>query len=151
MEKVFKYGEYMKESFKQTKRIKNKCEIVLKIRDMPLSAKTVKDRTIKITANITSQQVDIISAPAYSIACDESSDVNDTEQSALLFRYVNSDGPQEEITALIPLKGQTRGEDIYDAVVNCLKAKRINTTHMVSVATAGAPGMRGEEFFFSSS
>lgn len=152
MERPFKDGEYMKESFKQTKRIKNKREIVLKIRDMPLSAKTVKDRTTKITANITSQQVDdIISAPAYSIACDESSDVNDTEQTALLFRYVNSDGPQEEIIALIPLKGQTWGEDIYDAVVNCLKAKRINTTHMVSVATTGAPGMRGEEFFFSSS
>ncbi|KAK1882848.1 General transcription factor II-I repeat domain containing protein 2 [Dissostichus eleginoides] len=54
---------------------------------MPLSAKTVKDRTIKMAENITSQQIeDINSAPAFSIACDESSDVNDIEQTALLCR-----------------------------------------------------------------
>lgn len=94
---------------------KNKREVVQKIRDMPLSAKTVKDRTIKMAANITSQQIeDINSAPAYSIACDESKDVKDIEQTALLCR-----------------SGQTRGEDICEAVVNCLKAKEINTSHMV--------------------
>ncbi|KAK1889551.1 General transcription factor II-I repeat domain containing protein 2A [Dissostichus eleginoides] len=113
---------------------------------MPLSAKTVKDRTIKMAENITSQQIeDINSAPAFSIACDESSDVNDIEQTALLCRYVNSDGPQEEIIELIPLKGQTRGEDICKAVMTCLQAKGINTTHMVSVATDGAPSMRGTQ------
>ncbi|KAL1277342.1 hypothetical protein QQF64_024015 [Cirrhinus molitorella] len=111
---------------------------------MPLSAKTVKDRAIKIAANITSQQIkDINSAPVYSIACDESGDVSDIEQIALLCRYVNSYGPQEVVIELIPLKGQTRGEDICEAVLNCLKAKEINTTHLVSVATDGAPSMRG--------
>lgn len=111
---------------------------------MPLSAKTVKDRAIKMATNITSRQIaDINSAPAYSIACDESCDVDDIEQTALLCRYVNSDGPQEEIIELIPLKGQTRGEDICEAIVDCLKAKEIKTSHMVSVATDGAPSMRG--------
>ncbi|KAK1882491.1 General transcription factor II-I repeat domain containing protein 2 [Dissostichus eleginoides] len=58
---------------------------------MPLSAKTVKDRTIKMAENITSQQIeDINSAPAFSIACDESSDVNDIEQTALLCRHVKT-------------------------------------------------------------
>ena len=84
---------------------------------MPLSAKTVKDRAIKMATNITSQQInDIISSSAYTIACDESSDVNDIEQTALLCRYLNNDGPQEEMIELIPLKGQTRGEDICEAV-----------------------------------
>ncbi|KAF7662874.1 hypothetical protein LDENG_00224530 [Lucifuga dentata] len=46
---------------------------------------------------------------------------------------------------LIPLKGQTRGEDICEVVVNCLKSKGINTTHLVSVATDGAPSMRGTQ------
>ena len=88
---------------------KNKTEIVQKIKAMPLSAKTVKDRAIKMATNITSQQIyDIHSSPAYSIACDESSDVNDIEQTTLLCRYMNYDGPQEEIIELIPLKGQTR-------------------------------------------
>ncbi|KAL1007606.1 hypothetical protein UPYG_G00089010 [Umbra pygmaea] len=113
---------------------------------MPLSAKTVKDRTIKMAEDITRQQIkDINSAVAYSIACDESKDKGDIEQIALFCRYVNSAGPQEEIIELIPLKGQTRGEDICEAVLNCLRAKGINTTHLVLVATDGAPSMTGAQ------
>ena len=47
---------------------KNKTEIIQKIKDMPLSAKTVKERAIKIAGDITNQQIkDINSAPAYSM------------------------------------------------------------------------------------
>lgn len=99
-----------------------------------------------MATNITSKQTDDIdSAQAFSIACDESSDANDTEQTALLCRYENADGPQEELIELIPLKGQTRGQDICEAVVSCLKAKGINTTHLVSVSTDGTPSMRGAQ------
>jgi len=68
--KPFTDGEYIKESFiKISKHLfmdLNKSEIVQKIRDMPLSAKTVKDRTIKMAEDITRQQIkDINSAVAY--------------------------------------------------------------------------------------
>ena len=113
---------------------------------MALSAKTVKDRTIKMAEDITRQQIkDINSAVAYSIACDESKDKGDIEQIALFCRYVNSAGPQEEMIELIPLKGQTRGEDVCEAVLNCLRAKGINTTHLVSVATDGAQSDRSAQ------
>lgn len=80
--------------------------------------------------NISSKQIDDInSAQAFSIACD------DGGETALLCRYVNSDGSQEELIGLIPLKGQTWGQDICEAVVSCLEAKGINTTHLVSVST----------------
>lgn len=115
---------------------KNKTEIIQKIKDMPLSAKTVRERAIKMAGNITDQQIKEINlAPAYSIACDESCDVIDIEQTALLCRYVNSDAPQEEIIQLIPLKGQTRGEDICEAVLKCLNDYGINTNHLISVAS----------------
>lgn len=118
---------------------------------MPPFAKLIKDRTINMAVNITSKQIDYInSAKAYSIACDESSDVNDIEQIALLCRYVNSDGPQEELIELIPLKGQMQGQDICKSVLSCLKPKRINTTHLVSVSTDGAPSMRGAQKNLSS-
>ncbi|KAJ0033660.1 hypothetical protein NQD34_000767 [Periophthalmus magnuspinnatus] len=139
--KPFTDGDYMKESFINISEhlfadFKNKTEIIQKIKDMPLSAKTVKERAIKMAGNITDQQIkDINSAPAYSIACDESCDVIDIEQTALLCRYVNSDGPQEEMIQLIPLKGQTRGEDICEAVLKCLNDNGINTNHLISVAT----------------
>lgn len=61
----------------------------------------------------------------------------------LLCRYVNSDGPQEEIIELIPLKSQTQGEDIFEAVMNCLNAK--NSTHLVSVATDEVPNKKGAQ------
>lgn len=125
---------------------KNKTETIQKIKDMPLSAKTVKERAIKMAGNITDQQIkDINSEPAYSIACDESCDVVDIEQTALLCRYVNSNGPQEEMIQLIPLKGQIRGEDICEAVLKCLNDNGINTNHLISVATDGAPSMRGSK------
>ena len=147
--KPFTDGEYVKESFLKISEqlfvdFKNKCEIVQKIREMPLSAKTVRDRTIKMAENITKQQIkDINSAATYSIACDVSKDKNDIEQIALFCRYVNSAGSQEEMVELIPLKCQTRGEDVCEAVFECLRAKDIKTTHLVSVATNGAPSMTG--------
>lgn len=77
---------------------------------MPLSAKTVKDRTIKTAENITGQQIENInSAPSFSIACDESSDVNDVEQTVMLCRYVTSDGPQEELIELVNCLKATEG------------------------------------------
>lgn len=153
--KPFTDGDYIKESFIKISEhlfsdFKNKSEIIQKIKDMPLSAKTVKDRTIKMAANITSQQItDINSAPEYSIACDESKDI---EQIVFLCIYVNSAGPQEEIIEVIPLKGMTRGEDICEAVLDCLKNKEINTclTHLVSVSTDGAPSMTGAQRGFVS-
>ena len=66
---------------------------------------------------------------------------------ALFCRYANSAGPQEKLIELIPLKGQTRGEDICEAVLECLRigltTKGINKNHLVSVATNGAPSMTG--------
>ncbi|KAM4706621.1 general transcription factor II-I repeat domain-containing protein 2-like [Discoglossus pictus] len=152
--KPFTDGEYIKEAFIKISGhlymdFKNKNEIVQKIKDMPLSAKTVKNRTLKMAENISKQQIqDINSAVAYSIACDESKDKGDIEQIALFCRYVKSLGPQEELIELIPLKDQTRGEDICKAVLDFLSAKKINTNHLVSVATDGAPSMRGAQKCF---
>ena len=94
--------------------------------------------------NITKQRIkDISSAATFSIACDVSKDKNDIEQIPLFCRYVNSAGPQEEMIELIPLKCQTSREDVCEAVFECLRAKDIKTTHLVSVATDGAPSMTG--------
>ena len=107
---------------------------------LSLSAKTVKDKILKMAENFSKQQIqDINSAVAYSIACDESKDKGDIVQIALFCQYVNSFGPQEEMIELIPLKDQTRGEDICKAVLDYLSAEKINTNHLVSVT----PSMRG--------
>ena len=100
--KPFTDREYIKNSFIKISEhlfmdFKNKSEIGQKIHDMPLSAKTIKDKTSRIAENITKQQIkDINSAAAHSIACDESKDKSDIEQITLLCQYVNSAGPQKK-------------------------------------------------------
>lgn len=63
---------------------------------------------------------------------------------------VNSGGPQEEIIDVIPLKGRTRGKDIWEAVLDCLKIKKVKTIQRVSVALDWALSMRGPHWGFVS-
>ncbi|GFX29947.1 general transcription factor II-I repeat domain-containing protein 2A [Trichonephila clavipes] len=55
-----------------------------------------------------------------------------------------SHGPKEELLGLLPLSGQTRGEDIANAVQKCLEDNKIDLNKMISIATDGARSMTGK-------
>ncbi|GBN17454.1 hypothetical protein AVEN_7111-1 [Araneus ventricosus] len=74
---------------------------------------------------------------------DESCDVKDTAQVTLFARYMSSQAPKEELLGLLPLSGQTRGEDIANAVKKCLEDNGIDINKIVSIATDGARSMTG--------
>lgn len=82
--KPFTDGECMKDTFIKISEhlfsdFKSKQEIVWNIKEMHLSAKTARDRTIKMAENVTSKQIENINlARAFSIACDESRDADST-------------------------------------------------------------------------
>jgi hypothetical protein len=147
--KPYTDGEYIKSCFVNASEelfrdFKNKADILKKIKELLLSAKTVKDRTVKMSLNITNQQVeDLKLVSALSIAVDESCDINDTAQVSLFVRFISSTGPKEELLGLLPLKGRTRGEDTANAVIECIEKHHIPLDKIVSISTDGAKSMTG--------
>ncbi|XP_050516438.1 general transcription factor II-I repeat domain-containing protein 2-like [Diabrotica virgifera virgifera] len=95
-------------------------------------------------SNITTQHVeDLKLASSLSIAVDESCDINDTAQVSLFVRFIAHSGPKEELLGLLPLKGQTRGEDITNAVIDCMDKHNIPLNKIVSISTDGEKSMTG--------
>ncbi|XP_059530893.1 general transcription factor II-I repeat domain-containing protein 2A-like isoform X5 [Myotis daubentonii] len=145
--KPYTDGEYIKSCFINASEelfrdFKNKADILNKITELPLSAKTVKDRTVQMSSHITNQQVeDLKLVSALSIAVDESCDINDTAQISLCVRFISSTGPKEELLGLLPLRGQTRGEDIANAVIECIEKHHIPLDKIVSISTDGSKSM----------
>ncbi|GFW96528.1 SCAN domain-containing protein 3 [Trichonephila clavipes] len=146
--KPYTDGEYIKNCFINASEelfqdFKNKADILKRIRELPLSAKTIKDRTIKMCSNITTQYIkDLKLVSALTIAVDESCDINDTAQVSFV-RFMSHSGPEEELLGLLPLKGQTRGEDIVNAVIECMAKHHILLDKIVANSTDGAKSMTG--------
>ncbi|GFV21634.1 general transcription factor II-I repeat domain-containing protein 2A [Trichonephila clavipes] len=56
-------------------------------------------------------------------------------------KYYITKGPKEELLGILPLKGQTRGEDIANAVIECMDKHHIPLDKVVSISTDGAKYM----------
>ncbi|KAG8451802.1 hypothetical protein GDO86_003847 [Hymenochirus boettgeri] len=65
-------------------------------------------------------------------------------EDAMFVRMVFSDFEvKEELVKIIPLKGHTRGEDIYSKVKEYLISENIQIQKLVSITTDGAPAFTG--------
>ena len=89
--------------------------------------------------------IDIQASVAFSLALDESTDIQDNPQLAVFIRYVLADVTvKEELLDLIALKDTTRGIDFKNSLDTVLSNTGIPLNNLVSVATDGAPAMIGK-------
>eukprot|EP00079_Xenopus_tropicalis_P009770 XP_002934073.2 PREDICTED: general transcription factor II-I repeat domain-containing protein 2A-like [Xenopus tropicalis] len=119
----------------------DKDKIIKRIKDMPLSARNVREGTIMMANQIEATQVkDINAALFFSLALDESTDVSHLSQFSVIARYAVGDTLREESLVVLPMKGTTRGEDLFKSFTE----QNLPMDKLISVCTDGAPCMVGK-------
>lgn len=111
-----------------------------------LSASTISRRIDDMANDIDSSLVHECSQFVYySIALDESTDVSDTAQLAIFVRGINDNFKiTEELLSLHPMKGTTKGTDMFQCVMEVLNKFKLSVANLAGIATDGCPSMIGK-------
>ncbi|CAM4611702.1 unnamed protein product [Lepidochelys kempii] len=102
-------------------------------------------RISQISANVASKMQNYIkNSLVFSLALDESTEVQDKPQLAIFVRYVSADViVKEEMLDLVALKETTRSVDIKNKLDKVLTNVDIPLDKRISVSMDGAPAMVG--------
>ena len=102
----------------------NTDKIIKRIKDMPLPARTVHDCMIMMANQVEETQLKNINAAAlFFLALDEYTDISHLSQFSVIARYVVGDTLSEESLAVLPMKGTTRGKDLFRSFIDFAKEK----------------------------
>lgn len=149
--KPFTDGEYIKEAFLSGAEVlfrdlKNKDIILSRIREIPVSARSVERRISDLAENVTTKQTTgLKQSLVFSVALDESTDVNDASRLAVVARYLENNHIYEELCCLLPLHDTTKAEDILCAFTGYFSKQDINLNKLFCVTTDGAAAMVGKK------
>lgn len=148
--KPFTDADVVKECFLEAGNalFENKKDVVETIRRIPLSASTSTRNThVLAEENHCDLKQQLNNANYYALAMDESCDVTDTAQLIIFVRYLDKTRETfvEEVLALLPLLGRTRGEDMIKAVMDYFEKDELDLKKLLSVTTDGAPAMVGSK------
>ena len=146
--KPFTDGEYIKEAFLCSSEVlfnslPNKETIKSRIKAIPVSARSVERRIEELEENVCAQQTaGLKEATVFSVALDESVDVNDIPRLAVMVRYCDLT-VREELCCLKPMPETTKGEDIAKVFMEHFEERGIDISKIFAVTTDGAPAMVG--------
>ncbi|XP_067121590.1 general transcription factor II-I repeat domain-containing protein 2-like [Centruroides vittatus] len=110
-----------------------------------LSRNTVASRADEIADNLRNQHNSTISTfQAYAIAIDESTDIRNIAQLAVVIRRCDVNLKiSEQLSEIIPMNNTTTGADIFDAFMEVSKKYKLPLEKLVCLATDGAPTTTG--------
>ena len=155
--KSFTDGAFVKEAFTVAAEalfagFENKREIMNAVKDMQLSRNTVTRRCEDMSEDVHSQlKKDVNSCECFSLQFDESTDMVDVAQLCIFIRMVFEDmSAKEELLTILPLKGTTRGEDIFNTFMEFANESQLPLHKLISITTDGAPSMIGRNNGFVS-
>ncbi|XP_040077865.1 general transcription factor II-I repeat domain-containing protein 2-like [Ixodes scapularis] len=108
--------------------------------------KDLQRRISQLSADVVDKlQEGLNSCKTFSLALDESTDIQDKPQLAIFVRYVSSDeSVRKERLYMVALKETTRGVDIKNALLTTLELFGVPLQKLVAIATEGAPAMVGK-------
>jgi len=128
----------------------NKSEILDCINNMALTRNNSMQRMVDMSKNLEDiLRQDIQKCRLFSLQFDESTDFMDTAQLCIFIRIVFDDmSTREELLTILPMKGQTRGQDIYNLFKSFISLTHLPIHKLVSITTDGAPSMVGKHVGF---
>ena len=117
-----------------------------KFEEVSLSRRTLARRNETIGENLTSQLKGLVpSFQLFSLALDESTDVDDTAQLLIFVRRISENFEiTEELLSMESMIDTTTGGDIFECVGNGIRTMELPWHKMVSVTTAGCPSLTGK-------
>ena len=111
-----------------------------------MSARTVERRVEDMAANVKIQQaVTLQSVKTFSVALDESVDINDIPRLAIIAQYCTDDDVQEELCCLSPMYGSTKGIDILEKFIDHFEKIQVDIKKIFALTTDGAAAMVGRD------
>ncbi|KAF2348025.1 protein of unknown function DUF4371 [Trinorchestia longiramus] len=125
-------------------------ETEVKLFQIPLSNDTINDRIEDMTKDILAQVVaDLISSPAkFSLQLDETTDVSNLNQLAVLVRYVKDDVINEDFLSCKPLTTITKAAEVKKPVDNFFKDNSLSWDMVSAVSSDRAPVTLGRKSCF---
>ncbi|XP_068203025.1 general transcription factor II-I repeat domain-containing protein 2-like [Palaemon carinicauda] len=118
-------------------------EVISKVEAISLSRRAIVRRIDAIAMNIQDQVLTAsVSFQWFSIALDESNDIQDTAQVLIYIRGIDENFEiTEELLSMESLKDTVTGKDLYNSVINSLMRSRLSLDKLASITTDGAPSL----------
>ena len=117
-----------------------------KFEEVSLLRRTVARCIEAIGKDLTSQLKGLVpSFQLFSLALDQSTDIDDTAQLLIFVRGISENFEiTEELLSMESMKDTTTREDIFECVKNALRTMELSWQNMVSVTTDGCPSLTGK-------